>query len=251
VPVDLLHRRPGRAGRSGPDGPRWFQLYVFRDRGTTTALVEAAAAAGYEALVVTVDLPVLGRRERDLHSGFVVEEPTAVPSLAAHGVTGRLTLPEMTALLDPSLTWTDLGWLAGLSGLPVLVKGVLTAEDAALAVAHGAAGVIVSNHGGRQLDGVPATADVLPEIAERVGDRVDVLVDGGIRRGADVFKALALGAKAVMVGRPVLWGLAAAGEAGVHRVLELLLAEFDNALALAGAPRAAALDMSWLRPGRR
>jgi len=124
---------------------------------------------------------------------------------------------------------------------------VLTAEDAALAVAHGAAGVIVSNHGGRQLDGVPATADVLPEIAERVGDQVDVLVDGGIRRGADVLKALALGARAVMVGRPVLWGLAAAGEAGARRVLELLLAEFDNALALAGAPRAAALDMSWLR----
>jgi 4-hydroxymandelate oxidase len=242
---------PAELAEAVPDGPRWFQLYVFRDRGTTTALVEAAAAAGYEALVVTVDLPVLGRRERDLHSGFVVEEPTAVPSLAAHGVTGRLTLPEMTALLDPSLTWADLGWLAGLSGLPVLVKGVLTAEDAALAVAHGAAGVIVSNHGGRQLDGVPATADVLPEIAERVGDRVDVLVDGGIRRGADVFKALALGAKAVMVGRPVLWGLAAAGEAGAHRVLELLLAELDNALALAGAPRAAALDMSWLRPAGR
>jgi 4-hydroxymandelate oxidase len=242
---------PAELAEAVPDGPRWFQLYVFRDRGTTTALVEAAAAAGYEALVVTVDLPVLGRRERDLHSGFLVEESTAVPSLAAHGVTGRLTLPEMTALLDPSLTWADLGWLAGLSGLPVLVKGVLTAEDAALAVAHGAAGVIVSNHGGRQLDGVPATADVLAEIAERVGDRVDVLVDGGIRRGADVFKALALGARAVMVGRPVLWGLAAAGEAGAHRVLELLLAELDNALALAGAPRAAALDMSWLRPAGR
>src|SRR6266536_3411879 len=164
-----------------PGGTRWFQLYVFRDRGVTKAMVEAAAAAGYEALVVTVDLPVLGRRERDLRSGFVIQEPTAVPGLSAGGVSGPLSLAQTATQLGPSLTWKDLAWLAESSGLPVLVKGVLTAEDAALAAAHGAAGVIVSNHGGRQIDGVPASADALPEVAERVGDQVDVLVGGGGR----------------------------------------------------------------------
>ena len=230
-----------------PGGTRWFQLYVFRDRGVTRAMVEAAAAAGYEALVVTVDLPVLGRRDRDVRSGFVIEEPTAVPGLTAGGVTRPLPLTEMALLIDPTLTWADLAWLVEMSPLPVLVKGVLTAEDAALAVAHGAAGVIVSNHGGRQLDGVPASADALPEVVERVGEAADVLVDGGVRRGTDVLKALALGARAVLVGRPVLWGLAVAGETGVRRVLELLLAELDTALALAGAPRASVLDRAWLR----
>jgi len=230
-----------------PGGTRWFQLYVFRDRGVTRAMVEAAAAAGCEALVVTVDLPVLGRRERDLRSGFVIEEPTAVPGLTAGGVTRPLPLTEMALLIDPTLTWADLAWLVEMSPLPVLVKGVLTAEDAALAVAHGAAGVIVSNHGGRQLDGVPASADALPEVVERVGEAADVLVDGGVRRGTDVLKALALGARAVLVGRPVLWGLAVAGETGARHVLELLLAELDNALALAGAPRASVLDRAWLR----
>jgi 4-hydroxymandelate oxidase len=230
-----------------PGGTRWFQLYVFRDRGVTRAMVEAAAAAGYEALVVTVDLPVLGRRERDVRSGFVIEEPTAVPGLTAGGVTRPLPLTEMALLIDPTLTWADLAWLVEMSPLPVLVKGVLTAEDAALAVAHGAAGVIVSNHGGRQLDGVPASADALPEVVERVGEAADVLVDGGVRRGTDVLKALALGARAVLVGRPVLWGLAVAGETGVRHVLELLLAELDTALALAGAPRASVLDRAWLR----
>src|SRR6266540_4951725 len=230
-----------------PGGTRWFQLYVFRDRGVTRAMVEAADAAGYEALVVTVDLPVLGRRDRDVRSGFVIEEPTAVPGLTAGGVTRPLPLTEMALLIDPTLTWADLAWLVEMSPLPVLVKGVLTAEDAALAVAHGAAGVIVSNHGGRQLDGVPASADALPEVVERVGEAADVLVDGGVRRGTDVLKALALGARAVLVGRPVLWGLAVAGETGVRHVLELLLAELDTALALAGAPRASVLDRAWLR----
>jgi isopentenyl diphosphate isomerase/L-lactate dehydrogenase-like FMN-dependent dehydrogenase len=237
----------GELAEAVPDGTRWFQLYVFRDRGVTTAMVDAAVAGGYEALVVTVDLPVLGRRERDLRSGFVIQEPTAVPGLSAGAARGPLSLAQTAELLDPTLTWRDLAWLAERSGLPVLVKGVLTAEDAALAVAHGAAGVIVSNHGGRQLDGVPASADALPEVVERVGGAADVLVDGGVRRGTDVLKALALGARAVLVGRPVLWGLAASGEDGVRHVLELLLAEFDNALALAGAPRAAALGRAWLR----
>jgi len=234
-----------------PEVRRWFQLYVFRDRGITAALVDAAVASGYEALVLTVDLPVLGLRERDLRSGFVLEEAAAIPSLAGSGVPRRMTLAELTEVVDPSLTWADLERFAGQSGLPVLAKGVLVPEDAERAVDHGAAGVVVSNHGGRQLDGVLATAEALPAVVDRVGGRADVLVDGGIRRGGDVLKALALGARAVLVGRPVLWGLAVGGEAGARQVLDLLVAEFDNALALAGAPRAADLDRSFVQPARR
>jgi isopentenyl diphosphate isomerase/L-lactate dehydrogenase-like FMN-dependent dehydrogenase len=233
-----------------PDVRRWFQLYVFRDRGMTAALVDAAVASGFEALVLTVDLPVLGLRERDLRSGFVLEESAAIPSLEGADVARKLTLEELTEVIDPSLTWVDLERFASQSGLPVLAKGVLIPEDAERAVDHGAAGVVVSNHGGRQLDGVLATAEALPGVVERVGDRVDVLVDGGIRRGGDVLKALALGARAVLVGRPVLWGLAVAGEAGARQVLDLLVAGFDNALALAGVPRAADLDRSFVQPAR-
>jgi isopentenyl diphosphate isomerase/L-lactate dehydrogenase-like FMN-dependent dehydrogenase len=155
---------------------------------------------------------------------------------------GALSLLGIGELIDPTLTWTDVEEFASRCDLPVLVKGVLTPEDARLAAEHGAAGVVVSNHGGRQLDTVPAGADALPAVAEAVGDRLDVIVDGGIRRGTDVLKALALGARAVMVGRPVIWGLAVDGEAGVRAVLELLLAEFDITLALAGVPRASAID---------
>ena len=153
----------------------------------------------------------------------------------------------MEKLFDPSLTWDDVGIFAAESGLPVLVKGVLTPEDARRALDSGAAGVVVSNHGGRQLDTVLAGADALPAVVDEVGDELDVLVDGGIRRGTDVVKALALGARAVLVGRPVLWGLAVAGEEGARRVLELLLADIDIALALVGAPRAAQLDRSWVQ----
>ncbi len=235
----LATARPADVAAAAPDGARWFQLYVFRDRGISRELLQAATDSGYEAIVVTADLPVLGIRERDVRSQYVIPD-----SLANRGVMGRngaLSLLEIGELIDPTLTWSDVEEFASDCDLPVLVKGVLTPEDARLAADHGAAGVVVSNHGGRQLDTVAAGADALPAVAEAMADRIDVLVDGGIRRGTDVLKALALGASAVMVGRPVIWGLAVDGEAGVRSVLELILAEFDVALALAGVPRASAL----------
>ena len=203
----------------------------------TEALVGQAVEAGYRAIVLTVDAPLLGRRERDLRTGFSIPAHFEVPSFAqAIGGRREATLAEMFALLDQSLTWRDVEVLAAISELPVIVKGVVTAEDARLAVEHGAAAVVVSNHGGRQLDGAPATLDALPEVAEAVDGRVEVYVDGGVRRGADVAMALALGARAVLIGRPVVWALAAGGEAGVTRLLELLRAEVELALALLGCP---------------
>jgi isopentenyl diphosphate isomerase/L-lactate dehydrogenase-like FMN-dependent dehydrogenase len=235
----LATARPADVAAAAPDGERWFQLYVFRDRAVSRELLAEATDNGYEAIVITVDFPVLGVRERDVRSQYVVPE-----SLISAGGTGRdqaLSLLQIGELIDPTLTWADVEDFASDCRLPVLVKGVLTPEDARMAAEHGVAGVVVSNHGGRQLDSVAAGAEALPGIADAVGDRLDVLVDGGIRRGTDVLKALALGARAVMVGRPVIWGLATDGEAGVRAVLELLLAEFDVALALAGVPRASAL----------
>ena len=232
---------PADVAAAVPDGERWFQLYVFRDRGVSRELLDAATENGYEAVVVTVDLPVLGIRERDIRSQYVIPDALAAHNPAAMGGSRSLSLLQIGELIDPTLTWSDLEEFAAQCPLPMLVKGVLTPEDARLAAEHGAAGVVVSNHGGRQLDTVAAGADALPAIADAVGDRLDVLVDGGVRRGTDVLKALALGAQAVMVGRPVIWGLAVDGERGVRSVLELLLAEFDVSLALAGVPRAAAL----------
>jgi isopentenyl diphosphate isomerase/L-lactate dehydrogenase-like FMN-dependent dehydrogenase len=208
--------------------PGWFQLYVFRDEGVTRELVQRVAAAGFTALVLTADTPFLGRRERDLRTGFVVEYPVA--SLGQ----GGLTPAETFALTSASVSWRDIERLVSLSGLPVIVKGVLTEEDAKLACEHGASGVIVSNHGGRQLDGVSATIDALEEVVAAVDGRVEVLVDGGIRRGTDVVKALALGARAVLAGRAPLWGLVVDGEAGARAVLELLQAEILSALQLVG-----------------
>src|SRR6476646_7551538 len=205
------------------DGRRWFQVYVWRPRSKTEAAIEEAIAAGYSALVLTVDVPYIGRRERDVRVGFEVPEGLAVQGdLFGEG-------------FDATLSWRDLEWLAGY-GLPVVVKGLLTAEDAALACEHGAAAIVVSNHGGRQLDGVAASIDVLPEAVEAVAGRLEVYVDGGVRRGTDVLIALALGARAVLLGRPVLWGLAAGGEAGVSRVFAILASELDLALALTGCP---------------
>jgi 4-hydroxymandelate oxidase len=226
---------------TAPDGRRWFQLYVFRDRAVSLDLVAQAREHGYEALVITVDFPVAGWRERDKQTGFRIEHPVAVNPDGE-----PMTTEELFAQHDPTLTWDGIAEFAGAAQMPVLLKGILRPDDAARAVDVGAAGVIVSNHGGRQLDTVLSGADALPPIVEAVDDRVDVLVDGGIRRGWDVAKALALGADAVLVGRPLLWGLAREGRPGVEAVLRQLLAEFDGSLALLGCPRARDLDPSYV-----
>jgi isopentenyl diphosphate isomerase/L-lactate dehydrogenase-like FMN-dependent dehydrogenase len=233
---------------AAPGAPRWFQLYVLRDRGVTHALVDEAVACGYQALVVTVDAPRAGRRERDLRSGFSVPPGIDMPGVsAATGHSAGLTPAGFFSLVDPSLTWKDLEALVEAVDLPVLVKGVHTAADARLAIQHGAAGIVVSNHGGRQLDGVPAAIDLLEDVVQEVGGEVEVLVDGGVRRGTDVLTALALGARAVLVGRPLLWGLAWDGEAGARWVLETLRAELELDLTLLGAPTPAHVTRAHLR----
>jgi 4-hydroxymandelate oxidase len=224
-----------RVAEAVPGGVRWFQLYASADRGVNRDLVQAAAENGYEALVVTVDRPVLGVRERERRINL--RDPA-----------GGSPTADFSTIIDPDLRWSDIAQLVGDGPLPVLVKGVLTAEDAELAIAHGAAGVVVSNHGGRQLDTTLSGADALPSIAEAVDGRIEVLVDGGIRRGTDVVKALALGAGAVLVGRPLTWGLALGGTEGAQRVIEILLAELENALVLTGCPRAADLHRGFVTP---
>jgi len=215
-------------------GPLWFQLYVYHDDQITANLVRRAEDAGYRAIVLTVDVARFGRRERDVRNGLVL---SSAANFSVDDVTD----------LKPSLTWKDIAWLRTLTTLPILVKGVLTAEDALLAVEHGVDSIIVSNHGGRQLDGVLASLDALPEIVEAVNNRCEVYLDGGIRRGTDVIKALALGARAVFIGRPVLWGLAAAGAEGVHHVFELLRTELEFAMMLSGRPTLASIDRSLVR----
>jgi (S)-3,5-dihydroxyphenylglycine transaminase len=214
--------------------PLWLQVYCFRDRATTRRLVERAEQAGFEALVLTADAPRLGRRLRDLRNGFRLPEGIAPANLPGGGfdAPGEHAL----AAFDPTLDWSVVEWLRSVSSLPVLVKGVLTASDARRATAAGAHGIVVSNHGGRQLDGAPATLEVLPDIAAAVPDTFPVLLDGGVRRGADVLAALALGADAVLLGRPVLHGLAVGGEAGVRHVLDILGEEMREAMALTGTP---------------
>jgi len=254
--------------------PFWFQLYVMRDRGATRSLVQRAAAAKCGALVLTIDLAVQGRRERDVRNGFTVP-----PRVTARNVLEVLARPRwlldlargprltfanfvdetsagggfidlgrhINAQFDQSVTWQDVDWLRSIFPGPLVIKGVLTAHDARLAVEHGAAAVIVSNHGARQLDGVASSIRALPEVVEAVGDRLEVYLDGGVRRGADVAKALALGARAVLVGRPYLYGLGALGPAGAARALEMLRDELDNCMALLGVPSVAALDSSFVR----
>jgi len=244
----LATMRPGPVAEAAPGGRRWFQLYCFEDAGVTRALVDEAVSCDYEAIVVTVDAPRGGNRERDRRSGFEIPAEVGVPSVEAALGSGRaVTIEETFGLMDPALSWSDLGELAAGCAVPVLVKGVVTAADAALAVEHGAAGIVVSNHGGRQLDRCVATAEALPEVVEAVSGRAAVLVDGGIRRGVDVAIALALGADAVLVGRPALWGLAAGGEAGARRVLEILRAELELTLALCGCATPAELSRGHLR----
>lgn len=225
------------------DVPRWFQLYVFADRGLTRELVDRAVAAGYTALVPTVDTPTVGIRYADQRNRFVLP-PDMVMANVMHALDPALAesgsaLRAFSAKFDQSLTWRDIEWLAGLSELPVMPKGVTHPDDARAAMDSGAAGVIVSNHGGRQLDGEPGTADVLTDVVDAVGGAGLVLVDGGIRSGTDAVKAKALGAAAVMVGRPVLWALAAGGQAGVEHMLTLLRSEVADTLRQLGVPRLA------------
>ena len=238
----LTSTRPAEVAEAAPEGKRWMQVYLFRDRGVTRAMVEEAAEAGYEALLLTVDAPYAGRRERDLRTGFQVPAEIRAPAIEAAAGHRSLTTAEVFGLVDPSITWKDLEQLCGEFELPILVKGLITGEDAALAVEHGAAGVVVSNHGGRQLDNAPATIDALPEVVEAVAGRIPVLIDGGIRRGTDVAVALALGARGGAGRTPRALGTRLDGEAGARRALEMLADELRLALALLGAPEPSALS---------
>lgn len=222
-------------------GPLWFQLYVYRDREVTRDLVRRAEAAGCRALVLTVDTPRLGRRERNMRRPFALPDGVEISNLQRYGTpealrwAGTSTFGEYVhRLIDDSLTWESVDWLRSITKLPVVIKGILAPADAELSIAHGASGIVVSNHGGRQLDGAIATIAALPDIATAVRRRIPILLDGGVRRGTDVLKALALGASAVLIGRAYLWGLAADGQAGVSRVLQMLRDELELAMALAG-----------------
>jgi 4-hydroxymandelate oxidase len=236
-------------------GPVWFQLYVYRDRAMTEALVRRVEAAGATALVLTVDAPLLGRRERDVRNRFALPHDLRVENMGAgaHQVSpGDVADSGLAAyfasLLDPSLSWADVAWLKRLTRLPLIVKGLVRPDDARRAVDAGCAGVVVSNHGGRQLDGAPATIDVLPAVAAAVGADAEVYVDGGVRRGTDVIKAIARGARAVLIGRPILWGLAAGGRDGVAAALGVLRRELDLAMALCGCPSIAAIGPDLVSP---
>jgi len=229
---------------------RWFQLYVFTDRGLTRELVDRAMAAGFTALVPTVDAPTIGIRYADQRNRFVLPDGMELANVSASlsGAGGASGLRAFSQQFDQSLTWRDIEWLCGLVDVPVVPKGVVTAADARLALEAGAAGVVVSNHGGRQLDGDPATLDVLAEVVQEVAGDGQVLVDGGIRSGTDVVKAVALGASAVLVGRAVLWALAAGGQPGVERMLTLLKDEVADTLRQLGVPNLTDIDDRVVRP---
>jgi 4-hydroxymandelate oxidase len=220
-------------------GPLWFQLYVYPGLEVAEGLVRRAEAAGYRAIALTVDLPYLGNRERDKRHHVSIP-PAPFREANFEGV-------EKNGQEWVSLTWDSLTWLRSITSLPILLKGILTAEDALLAIEHGAAGIIVSNHGGRQLDTAIPSIEALPEIVEAVAGRCEVYVDGGIRRGTDILKALALGARAVLLGRPILWGLAASGAEGAYDVLEILRKELLLAMALSGHPTLRSIDGTLLK----
>ncbi|MEH2448647.1 MAG: alpha-hydroxy acid oxidase [Nostoc sp.] len=236
-----------------PDSLRWFQLYIHKDRGLTRTLVEKAYKAGYKALCLTVDAPVLGQRERDRRNEFALPPDLHLANLATisgldisqeKGESGLFTY--FAQQLNPAVTWHDLEWLQSLSPLPLVIKGILRGDDAVRAVEYGAKAIVVSNHGGRQLDGAIASLDALAEIVAAVDGKVEILLDGGIRRGTDILKALALGAKAVLIGRPILWGLAVAGQVGVSHVISLLQEELNVGMALSGCGKLEDIDPSLL-----
>ncbi|AFZ22735.1 alpha-hydroxyacid dehydrogenase, FMN-dependent L-lactate dehydrogenase [Cylindrospermum stagnale PCC 7417] len=234
-----------------PNALQWFQLYIHKDRGLTRALVERAYTAGYKALCLTVDAPVLGQRERDRRNEFTLPPGLHLANLTnisgldiphEKGESGLFTY--FAQQLNSAVTWRDLEWLQSLSPLPLVVKGILRGDDAVRAVEYGAKAIVVSNHGGRQLDGAIASFDALAEIVAAVDERAEVLLDGGIRRGTDILKAIALGAKAVLIGRPILWGLAVAGQPGVSHVISLLQDELNVAMALSGCAKIQDIDSS-------
>ena len=233
TPVEEVAAALGRS-------PWWYQVYVLRDRGLTESLVGRAVAAGARALVLTADTPRLGLRMRDVRNSF-----TLPPNL---GSPESLDRPGNLADQEPGLTFDDIGWLASTFGLPVVVKGVMRGDDAKSCVAAGAAAVWVSNHGGRQLDGAVATADALPAVADAVGDAAEVYVDGGVRRGVDVLRGLALGARLVLVGRPVSWALTVGGADLVSETLVALRDELELAMALAGCPSIVDVERDLVRP---
>jgi len=246
------------------DGPKWFQLYVWRDRGLAKELMARARAAGFECIMPTVDTAVLGRRERDVRRGFTLppkigpstlvdgirhpawtwnlvrREPITFSSVAGHaGIDGSTAVALSTYVatqFDPSLSWRDVEWIRSEAGMPVMLKGVQSVADVRTAASVGVDAVVLSNHGGRQFDGAPAPLDLLPEVMDSVGESIEVLVDGGVRRGSDVVKAVRLGARAVLIGRPYLYGLAAAGEEGVSWVISHLTSGIDRTLRLTGSP---------------
>jgi L-lactate dehydrogenase (cytochrome) len=260
-------------------GPLWFQLYVWQNRDLTRSFVERARAAGYRALALTVDVPVISKRERDIRNGFTIP-PRITPSNVLDTarrvgwIRGVLRGPKLTLAnlvgapgapntdlvtlggvanrqVDPSINWDDLAWFRSLWPGPLLLKGIMSVEDALRAVEHGVEGLIVSNHGGRQLDHAPTPLEILPEIVDAVAGRAEIVLDGGIRRGSDAVKAIALGAKAVMVGRPYLYGLATDGQPGVEKALDILKTEIERTLALIGVPNLAELDRSAVRQPMR
>lgn len=235
---------------STTDAPRWFQLYVHKDRGATRSMVQRAEAAGFKALVVTVDLPVQGYRDAVERMPVVLPEGVTLANLVDYW--DRALYPTITNYVhnqfDTSLTWKDLEAFASSTSLPVLVKGILRPDDAKRAIASGAAGIVVSNHGGRQLDTVPAGIEALPYVVDAVQNQAEIIVDGGVRRGTDIIKALALGARAVLIGRPVLWGLAVDGQAGVERIFAILRHEYDLAMALCGVTSSQKVTRDLLSP---
>jgi 4-hydroxymandelate oxidase len=234
--------------------PRWFQLYIYKDREITRALVQRAEAAGAEAIVLTVDAPGLGTRERDARNRFKLPQGLCIENLSP---LGKGKMPEVKGSglaayvrdnFKSDLSFNDLDWLRGCTRLPVVVKGVCRSDDARRIADHGAKAIVVSNHGGRQLDTAPATCEVLPLVVDTVGDSCEVYVDSGIRRGSDALKAIALGARAVLIGRPILWGLCVNGQEGAAHILEILSRELDEAMLLSGCTKLSDIDASLLRP---
>lgn len=228
---------------------------LLQDRSVSLDLIRRAEAAGYKALCVTVDTPFIGFRESDVRNGFALPAHLTLANFTSsedrRGKIGEKSngsglIAYSKSLFDRSITWKDIAWLIGQTKLPVILKGIMTEEDALMAVEVGAAGILVSNHGARQVDTCAATIEALPAIVAAVGDKLEVYVDGGIRRGVDVFKALALGARAVFVGRPFLWGLSHSGEAGVTDVHQILHAELENVMGLSGTPNLAAITRSFV-----